>query len=120
MATYKSEGLKISTYVNGTSPYLIQLDKYSATIGTNAEGEGYTSDTLKSVSTINVNVSEGNTDITSNCSFSWVVYGGILNSYIGSSVYFTNLTDDTAYAIVTVTKDEDILGTKQFTISKNK
>ena len=105
---------------NGTSPYSIQLSNDSATIGTNAEG-GYDNTVLQEVSTVDVIVYEGNTNITSSCSFDWEVSdGGTLNSAAGASNYFTTLNADTATATVTVKKDSTSLGSKQFTISKNK
>jgi hypothetical protein len=105
---------------DGTSPYLIQLDNDFASIGTNAEGGGYTAELLQTVSTVNVTVYEGNTNITSNCSFGWTVSGGTLNSTTGTNNYFKTLTADTAFATVTVKKGSTTLGSKQFTISKNK
>jgi hypothetical protein len=105
---------------DGVSPYLIQLDNDSATIGTNAEGGGYNTTTLKNVSTVNVTVHEGSLDITDQCDFEWDVSGGTLDNYNSESIYFKTLASTDATATVTVKKNDVLIGTKQFSISKNK
>ena len=116
---------KTNTGTSGTSPYLIQFNNDSATIGTNSSGGGYSEEVLKDVSLVSVTVFYGNSNITNNCTFSWDVTGNsdgtnTLSNYNTKEVYFTKLGSDTAVAEVTVKKDGTPLGTKQFTISKNK
>ena len=119
--TYKSNGLSISTYKNGTSPYSIELDNDTAVIGTDVNGGGYTTDTLKRISAVKVTVFEGNSDISNDCEYSWSVTGGTLNTEEGRENCFTSLGDNNdATATVAVTKEGTSLGSKEFTISKNK
>ena len=111
-----------ATGSSGTSPYLIELDNDSATIGTNSSGGGYTDTLLQKVSTINVTVFEGKSDITTNCGLAWSSTGGTLQTNSGKTNYFKSLASDTdtSTATVVVTKSGTKLGEKTFTISKNK
>lgn len=100
--------------------YNIILSNDSATIGTNKDGSGYTAEVLKAISQTEVKVFQGAEDITSKCTYNWVVSGGALQNNNTKTTYFTSLSADTATATVTVNLGDDVIGTKIFTISKNK
>jgi hypothetical protein len=69
---------------------------------------------------MNVSVFEGGTNITNNCTYSWSVTNGTLNSSNSTTNYFKTLTADNGSATVTVKKGTTPIGTKTFNISKNK
>lgn len=106
----------------GDSPYSIQLDNDSATIGTGADGS-YNQELLQNVSKVTLKVLQGSEDITSSVgTISWSVSDdeeNTLNTTEGDTVYFTALGTDTATATATMTIDGETY-TKVFTISKNK
>lgn len=117
---YKWTKIKGEQGATGASPYLVVLSNDNATIGTNANGGGYSAALLQNITTTNVTVFEGTNNITNDCSFAWTVTNGTLNNTNSSLVYFTALNADSATAKVTVKKGSTTIGTKDFTVSKVK
>ena len=106
---------------SGTSPYTIELDNDSATIGATYDG-GIDNDVLQLVSEIQVTVYNGKTPITDKCSYTWTSQGGTLDSDVGDANWFTAMSADAdaATATVTVYLNGALIGSKTFTITKNK
>ena len=104
---------------NGSSPYAIDFSNDSATIGASPTGE-INVDTLKKISAMTVTVWSGSTDITSSCQYTWNGVGGSLDKLDGNTNCFVTMTEDTAYAQVLITFGQELLGIKEFSISKNK
>ena len=131
MTNYTSEGLRISTYKNGTSAYQVLLDNDSATIGTKEDGTGWSVAALKAVSTINVEAYMGNVNITDQCNFNWAASGCTLVSNGGTGVtnthkWLTSIEDESESATVTISasltqgETQVPIGNKTFTITKVK
>ena len=159
MAMYKSDGLRISTYKNGDTPYIkdgnwyigdrdleiraegkdgkdgisaspvyvISLSNDNATIGTNADGNGWNEEILKTVSTINVSVYEGEENITPNCEFDWSSNGCTLvesNAEGASNTcrWLTSIEKDSATVTIMANQisPNKNIGFKVFTITKQK
>ena len=116
---YKTPTSTVSLWSNySTSPYLISFDNDSATIGATKDGTVDTT-VLQQVSKVTTTVYLGQTDITSDCTFSWVPSGGTLYGQSMKWNYFTEMTKDTATVTVTVKYNGTTIGTKTFTISKS-
>ena len=131
MTNYTSEGLRISTYKNGTSAYQVLLDNDSATIGTKEDGTGWSAAALKAVSTINVEAYMGNVNITDQCNFNWATSGCTLVSNGVTGVtnthkWLTSIEDESESATVTISasltqgETQVPIGNKTFTITKVK
>ena len=110
--------------VSGTSPYFINLSNDSAIIGTDKDGN-YNDNALEAVSRTVVTVYQGDDPITDKCSYTWTVSpsgAGVLKKPNGkdNEVCFDSLSQDSAVATVTVTYGNKTLGTKNFSVSKNK
>lgn len=116
---YKTPTSTVSLWSNySTSPYLISFDNDSATIGAAKDGT-VDATVLQQVSKVTTTVYLGQTDITSDCTFSWVPSGGRLYGQSMKWNYFTEMTEDTATVTVTVKHKNTTIGTKTFTISKS-
>lgn len=112
----------------GSSPYQISLSNDMATIGTDSAGN-YDQNALKMLSMTQVSVSEGTSDISTQCLYTWSVSNSEENLIEkqdgGRTIYFTQLNDDTATATVDVQRvltdnSKHSIGSKVFTIVKQK
>lgn len=104
---------------DGTSPYAIDFSNDSATISASATGE-INLDALKKITAMTITVWSGSTDITSSCMFSWSVSGGTLQNTEGNVNNFTEMSEDTASAQVLVLYGTELLGIKEFSVSKTR
>lgn len=105
---------------DGKSPYTIDLSNDSATIGTDSEGNIPSDAILKEVSETTVTVYLGKEQQTG-LSYVWsVTENDELDNYDTDTIYFTKLVNDTGSATVAVKSGNSTIGTKTFTISKNK
>lgn len=107
-----------------SSPYTISLSNDSATIGTDKDGGGYSDDTLEAVTKTEVTVYEGEENISGRCSYAWTTTNCTVavTDETARTAYLTGLSDNNASATVTVTYNSNskLIGTKTFSISKNK
>lgn len=122
------KGEKGNTGDAGSSPYQISLSNDMATIGTDSAGN-YNQNALEMLSMTQVSVSEGTSDISTQCLYTWSVSNSeenlIKKQDGGRTIYFTQLNDDTATATVDVQRmltdnSKYSIGSKVFTITKQK
>ena len=114
-------GLSWDKTNTGTDAYSISLSKESAILECDPTG-GYDSTELQSISKVKATVMHGSADISDNqeIRYQWDPKYGVISSTTAQEIYFIGIDADTATATLTVNKEGKSLGTKTFTVTKNK
>ena len=114
-------GLSWDKTNTGDDAYSISLNKELAILECDPLGN-YNSIELQSISKVKATVMHGSADISDNqeITYQWVPEAGIINSTYGREIFFRRIDADTATATLTVKKEGKPLGTKTFTVTKNK
>lgn len=104
---------------DGSSSYSIDFSNDSATISASADG-AINENTLQRVTNMDVTVWSGSTNITESCTFIWGAIGGALQNTEGNINHFITMQEDTATAQVMVFYSAELIGMREFSISKTK
>jgi hypothetical protein len=67
-----------------------------------------------------ITVWNGSTNITESCTFIWNATGGTLQNTENNTNYFSTMTEDTATAQVVILYSTELIGVREFSISKTK